>query len=258
MPSRFSRRLRAAGPRSQPSSWSSGTRRWRSPPSSLGAADYVVKAADSFRALFFKLDRVSPSAPLEERAKPNLEDVSGRERLERQLRDALATASETQRSFNTAAEHFRQTQARLQATIDQERASREALEAKLADADASRQNAQPLAAAMTTGVAERSERHAQDATRLAESAAARAALEQRVAELEAELERADQPTCARSDGGRRAAGSGQRRVQSRAGKRDPIARRAHASVARSDGSARRVPARSRGGISRRRRAPRAA
>ena len=117
----------------------------------LGAVDYVVKAADSFRALFFKLDRVpAASAPLEERAELNLEEVSGRERLERQLRDALATASDTQRSFNTAAEHFRQTQARLQATIDQERASREALEAKLAEADASRQDAQRLAVGMTT------------------------------------------------------------------------------------------------------------
>ena len=37
----------------------------------LGAADYVVKARDPFRALGFKLDRMrAPSALLEEQAKP--------------------------------------------------------------------------------------------------------------------------------------------------------------------------------------------
>ena len=103
----------------------------------LGATDYVVKAADSFRALFFKLDRIrAVPAPVESvnRAELNLQEVATRERLERQLRDALAAASDTQRSFDTAAEHFRQSEARLQAAIEQERAARGMLEAKLAGA----------------------------------------------------------------------------------------------------------------------------
>ena len=154
----------------------------------LGAVDYVVKAADSFRALFFKLDRVPVASALTERAELNLEVVDGRERLERQLRDALATASDTERCFNTAAEHFRQSQARLQATIDQERASRETLEARLAEAEAAHQAAERLGLDEGAAAADLVTRQAEDAAAL--EASTRAALDERVAELEAELERA--------------------------------------------------------------------
>ena len=159
----------------------------------LGAVDYVVKGADSFRALFFKLDRVpAVSKPLEGHAALNLDEVTSTERLQRQLRDALATASDTQRSFDTAAEHFRQREARLQAAIDQERATRDALEAKLAEAEASRRVAGEQRAGETSPGIEHAQRPAEDATELAQAAARRAALEERVAELEAELEDADQ------------------------------------------------------------------
>ena len=92
----------------------------------LGAVDYVVKAADSFRALFFKLDRAPAISPpheghadlLEADADQKAAEAAARERLERELGDALATARDTERSLNTATEHFRESEARLQATID--------------------------------------------------------------------------------------------------------------------------------------------
>ncbi len=141
----------------------------------LGATDYVVKAADSFRALFFKLDRLrAVPAPVEtvNRAELNLQDVASRERLERQLRDALAAASDTQRSFDTAAEHFRQSEARLQAAIEQERAARGMLEAKLAGAT---QTDGP------EGTAE-----------LGDAVARQTALEVKIAELESAVARAEE------------------------------------------------------------------
>ncbi len=155
----------------------------------LGAVDYVVKAADSFRALFFKLDRVPAASALTERAELNLEVVDGRERLERQLRDALATASDTERCFNTAAEHFRQSQARLQATIDQERASRETLEARLAEAEASHQAAERLGLDEGQQLPPTSSR-VRRKTRPRSRRRLGPRSNERVAELEAELERA--------------------------------------------------------------------
>ena len=166
----------------------------------LGAVDYVVKAADSFRALFFKLDSVPAISPpleghaelLEADADLNAAEVASRERLEERLADALATARDTERSLNTATEHFRESQARLQATIDQERTQRETLEAKLAEAEASRQEAERhRALEANTSAAQWLERQGQDAAELARAVARRAALEERVAELESALEHAD-------------------------------------------------------------------
>ncbi len=159
----------------------------------LGAVDYVVKAADSFRALFFKLDRAPAISPphdghadlLEADADQKAAEVAARERLERELGDALATARDTERSLNTATEHFRESEARLQATIDQERTERETLEARLAEAEASRQEAErQRALEASASAAQRLERQGQDAAR-------RAALEERLAELESALEHAN-------------------------------------------------------------------
>ena len=152
----------------------------------------------------------------EERAELNLEEVPGRERLERQLRDALATASDTQRSFNTAAEHFRQTQARLQATIDEERASREALEAQ-----AGRGGGVASGRATARGGDDPCCHGPRRATRARRGRARgvgcgpfRARTESCRARRRARTSR--QSTCARGNGRRRAARHGERRVQGRA------------------------------------------
>ena len=171
----------------------------------LGAMDYVVKAADSFRALFVKLDRIrAVPPPVESVKRPelNLDDVASRERLERQLRDALAAASDTQRSFDTAAEHFRQSEARLQAAIEQERAARAMLEAKLAaapetggaEAQAEKADAVARQTALEAKIAEL-ERAVARAREHRESEAAvahQAALEARIAELERSIATAEE------------------------------------------------------------------
>ena len=141
----------------------------------LGARDYVVKAADSFRALFFKLDRMPPAA-IEAKAEPSQEELAARDRLERELRDALAAQTDTERSLNKAADHFRESEARLQAGIAQERANRETLETRLSESETSRREAdEDLARAK----AAHSRRQAENDAELAQAGARHAALDAR-------------------------------------------------------------------------------
>jgi CheY-like chemotaxis protein len=117
----------------------------------LGAADCVVKAADAFQALLFKLER--RTAPLSVAFKAPVEDPErSRER------DAL------------------------QATIEQERRQRTALEAKLQGAEAARRDAENrLALETTSREAQAAERQAQYDAALAKAAEAHIAVEERLA-----------------------------------------------------------------------------
>jgi PAS domain S-box-containing protein len=138
------------------------------PAMKLGASDCVVKAADTFRALFFKLDRTRADVPLPKaHVNPAAEETVSRESLERQVREARAAARETQRSFDSAAAQFRERESRLQAALDRDRDSRRALEEQL-------------------------ERHSQDAVDVAEAARTRSALEERLAAAEAALAESEQ------------------------------------------------------------------
>ena len=139
--------------------------------------------------------------------------AANRERLERQVRDALAGASETQRRFNTAAELLREGKTLLRATIDQERADRDTLAQHLADTQAALKEAERRhASQMTTAAAQLIRRQAQYDAEVAQHAAARDTLAQRVRNAEG----GPRTGPAGLDGGRRCHGRADHPTRSRA------------------------------------------
>ncbi len=106
----------------------------------LGAMDCVVKSADVLRALFVKLDRTQAYSP------PTKQHAGAPERA-------------------------REGDVRLQASIEQERAHRQALEAKLAHSEAARRDAeQRLASERAGSAAQLAQRQAQYDAGLAQAA----------------------------------------------------------------------------------------
>ena len=143
----------------------------------LGASDCVVKASDAFRALLFKLERGILQSVL------NKEQTASKEQLELQLHDAIARTAETEQRFDSAMEGFREREADVSAKLDRARVDREALEAKLAAAEASRQDTERrLRLELSAGAAQIAERQAEYEAKLAEAAAAKATLEQKFAQ----------------------------------------------------------------------------
>ncbi len=100
-----------------------------------------------------------------------------REHLERQVRAALASASESERRFNAAAELLREGKTLLKAVIDQEKTKRDTLAQQLANAQTALQEAERRQASqLTRAAAQLAERQAQYDAERAQSAAARETL----------------------------------------------------------------------------------
>ena len=256
MPSRFSRTLRAVGRASLPSSLSSGTRRWRSLLSSWGPWTTWSRRRIPFARCSSSSIACLRRRRSTERAELNLEEVDGRERLERQLRDALATASDTERCFNTAAEHFRQSAGpppgdhRSGARQPGDARSTTGRGGSVASGRAAARGRDDTAAAGSDAP------RGKTRPRSRQSAAARAALEQRVAELERRARASRHSAFAGGDGGRRAtrpgwAPSSRSGWRTRFRSRDDLTHQLREATAALE----EVPARSRDGIRSRRRAP---
>lgn len=115
------------------------------PAMKLGASDCVVKAADTFRALFFKLDRSRADVPLlEERSSLAAEETASRESLEREVKAFEARLERQNRADADAAEA-----GRIRRTLEEKLAAAEAALAEseqqraLAAADSANHLAKP-------------------------------------------------------------------------------------------------------------------
>src|SRR4029453_14333223 len=172
----------------------------------VGAADYVVKTKDAFRALIVRLERrhrgqvlgtlsapqPNPTAAPEKRKAPIM-DSAARERLERKILDAQAATRDTERRVNVLSEdnkRLRESEARLQAAIECGRTDREALEQKVTKADAALQRAEQLRASAAALFVQTAQQASESSSRLEQVFRSRDVLVEQLSQATQALERA--------------------------------------------------------------------